>query len=140
MYPNQLLRLAIRRAHRPQPFRSTAPMVIRPFSQTPLSCYPRVDSQDKDSIDTEATEYSKSGTDDGVARQEEAAFDPKKTSPEQEKKTAGEGTEESGNPLDVSPANSEVSKPTKQEGAEKSEGTPKQSGGKGTGGGSSQKV
>jgi len=83
---------------------------LRPFSQTPLSRSPRKDSQDRNSIDTEATEYSKSGTDDGSARQEEASFDPKTTDPDKEKKIAGEG-EGSGNPLEVSPANPEVSKP-----------------------------
>lgn len=53
--------------------------------------YPRKDSQDKDSINTEATEYSKSGTDDASAKQEEAAFDPSTTDPKEEKKVAGEG-------------------------------------------------
>ncbi|KAL2069664.1 hypothetical protein VTL71DRAFT_14343, partial [Oculimacula yallundae] len=87
-------------------------------------------NQDKDSIDTEATEYTKSGTDDGAAKQEEAAFDPSTTDPEQERKIAGKGTEGSGNPLDVSPANPEVSKQRGQTegGAEKGVGK-KQSGG-----------
>lgn len=55
--------------------------------------YPRKNAQDRESINTEATEYTKSGTDDGAAKQEEAAFDPRQTRPEQEKNTAGEGTE-----------------------------------------------
>jgi len=103
----------------------------RYFSQTPLPRYPRKDSQDKDSINTEATEYSKSGTDDAAARNEDAAFDPSKTDPQTEKDTAGEGNEESGNPLDVSPANPEVSKPRDRQegGAEKAAGGKKQSGG-----------
>ena len=63
----------------------------RQFSLTSTSRYPRKDSQDRDSINTEATEYSKSGTDDGAARQEEAAFDPGNTKPEEELKKAGEG-------------------------------------------------
>jgi hypothetical protein len=71
-------------------------LLSRQFSQTTKSRYPRKDSQDKDSINKEATEYSKSGTDDGAARQEEAAFDPKQTDPEGEKRKAGEGTEVSG--------------------------------------------
>lgn len=54
---------------------------------------PRKDSQHKDSINTEATEYSKSGTDDASARQEDAAFDPGITDPQQQKDKAGEGTE-----------------------------------------------
>lgn len=63
----------------------------RPFSHSTGLAYPRKGSQDKDSIQAEATEYSKSGTDDEAARQESAAFDPSKTSPEDEKNTAGEG-------------------------------------------------
>jgi len=42
-------------------------------------------------VKPEATEYSKSGTDDGAAKQMDAAFDPSETSPEGEKQTAGEG-------------------------------------------------
>lgn len=54
--------------------------------------YPRKDSQDKDSINTEATEYSKSATDDEGARQEEAAFNPNITDPQEENEKAGEST------------------------------------------------
>lgn len=53
---------------------------------------PRKDSQHKDSINTEATEYSKSATDDESARQGDAAFDPDITDPQQQKDKAGEGT------------------------------------------------
>jgi hypothetical protein len=72
---------------------SLTPFVTRPFSRTPALPYPRKDSQDKDSIDTEATEYSKSGTDDGAARQDKAAFDPSTTDPQKEKDIAGGGNE-----------------------------------------------
>lgn len=54
--------------------------------------YPRKDSQDKDSINTEATEYSKSATDDESARQEDAAFNPDITDPQESKEKAGEKT------------------------------------------------
>lgn len=64
----------------------------RSFSQIASSRLPRKGSQDRNSIDTEATEYSKSGTDDQAARQEDAAFDPSKTTPEEAKEKAGEGT------------------------------------------------
>lgn len=64
----------------------------RQFSQSKRSAYPRKDSQDKDSINTEATEYSKSATDDEGARQEDAAFDPDITHPQEEMDKAGEGT------------------------------------------------
>ncbi|KAL8797774.1 MAG: hypothetical protein Q9195_000126 [Heterodermia aff. obscurata] len=72
--------------------------------------YPRKDSQDKDSINTEATEYSKSATDDESARQGNAAFDPNITDPHEQQGKAGEGRGDKTNPLEVSPANPEVSK------------------------------
>ncbi len=62
---------------------------IRSFHRTAAVAWPRKDSQHKDSINTEATEYSKSGTDDQAAREEDAAFDPQQTSPEKEQETAG---------------------------------------------------
>ena len=66
----------------------------RQFSQTLSFALPRKDSQDKDSINTEATEYSKSATDDEGAKQEEAAFNPDITDPQEQKDKAGEGTGE----------------------------------------------
>ncbi|MCJ1351342.1 MAG: hypothetical protein MMC33_001326 [Icmadophila ericetorum] len=94
--------------------------IYRHFSQTAVSKYPRKDSQDKDSINTEATEYSKSGTDDEAARQEDTAYNPNKTDPDDQRKSAGQGV--GGNPLEVSPANTDVSKqrPGTEEGAENS--------------------
>lgn len=81
----------------------------RTFSVSACSRYPRKDSQHKDSINPEATEYSKSATDDESARQHEAAFDPDITDPQEQYKKAGEGRGDKNNPLDVSPANPEVS-------------------------------
>ncbi|GAB7363472.1 hypothetical protein MBLNU230_g3744t1 [Neophaeotheca triangularis] len=108
------------------------PLTARPFSQSTLRSYPRKDSQDKDSINTEATEYSKSGTDDqSASATENTAFDPKTTSPEAEHRQANRevGGDESANPLNVSPANQEVSKPRgQQEGGP--EGSSKETGGK----------
>ena len=57
---------------------------------TPSNAYARKGSQDKDSIDRESTEYSKSGTDDSTAEQDQAAFDPSVTDPTGEKKKAGQ--------------------------------------------------
>ncbi|KAI9818841.1 MAG: hypothetical protein M1827_007662 [Pycnora praestabilis] len=92
----------------------------RQFHPSTPTTYARKDSQDKDSINTESTEYSKSGSDAGSAQQDEAAFDPKQTDPVEQKDTAGEGTG-SENPLEVSPANPEVSKPRgEQEGGAQS--------------------
>lgn len=62
----------------------------RHFSRTTSLAYPRKDSQDRESINTEATEYSKSGTDDEAARREDAAFNPDLTDPESQKAKAGE--------------------------------------------------
>ncbi|TVY31036.1 hypothetical protein LHYA1_G000206 [Lachnellula hyalina] len=106
---------------------------MRHFSQHRSSQYPRKDSQNKDSIDTEATEYTKSGTDDQTAANEDAAFNPDITSPEAEKKAAGKGNEgkTNGNPLEVSPANRDISHQTdgQHAGAENSRGgSGKQSG------------
>ena len=66
----------------------------RQFSQSTGLGYPRKDSQDKDSMNTEATEYSKSATDDEGARHDDAAFNPDITDPQQQKDKAGEGTGE----------------------------------------------
>lgn len=62
------------------------------LSQSACVRYPRKDSQDKDSINTEATEYSKSGTDDASARQEDVAFDPDSTDPGHQKEKVKEKT------------------------------------------------
>ncbi|KAL6714351.1 hypothetical protein ACLMJK_007774 [Lecanora helva] len=96
----------------PQAQRACVLPAQRQFSQSANVAYPRKDSQDKDSINTEATEYSKSATDDEGARQQDAAFDPNITDPQHQKEVAGKGTEgtDTNNPLDVSPANPEVSK------------------------------
>lgn len=59
----------------------------RPFTQaTPTLA--RKDTQHKDSLKPEPNEYSKSGSDDAAAAVENAAFDPKQTSPEEEMSTA----------------------------------------------------
>ncbi len=67
---------------------------------------------DREKINTDANEYAKSGTDDTVAGNEQAAFDPKITDPQEAKKKAGEGNEV--NPLDASPANPKLSTPTRE--------------------------
>jgi hypothetical protein len=46
--------------------------------------FPKKGSEDRNSIDTESGEYSKSGTDDAAAR-DASAFDPSKTSPESQR-------------------------------------------------------
>ncbi|KAI9847996.1 MAG: hypothetical protein M1838_000668 [Thelocarpon superellum] len=99
--------------------------------------WPRKDSQDKDSINTEATEYSKSSTDDQAAREGDAAFDPNRTDPQEELEKAGEGHGSDGNPLEVSPANPDVSKP--REGTEGGAETSQRTRDNASGGGSAPK-
>ncbi|KAG9232328.1 hypothetical protein BJ875DRAFT_359901, partial [Amylocarpus encephaloides] len=77
----------------------------RSLTSTPQAWSPRKGSEDRESINTEPTEYSKSGT-DSQAAERKGAFDPERTRPEEEKE-GGNNV----NPLEVSPANPEVSKP-----------------------------
>ena len=104
---------------------------LRHFSQSQRPCWPKKQSQDRESIDTESTEYSKSDTDDSAAHSK-VAFDPTTRSPEEEKSQASKeenvsqhstdpcqtkycadkkSLQGSGSPLDVSPANQDISKP-----------------------------
>lgn len=64
-------------------------------------------------MNPEANEYSKSGTDDTSAANEDAAFNPNITDPQEAKDKAGEGN--TVNPLDSSPANPEISQGTSEE-------------------------
>ncbi|KAI9736568.1 MAG: hypothetical protein M1818_006079 [Claussenomyces sp. TS43310] len=124
MSSSRLSTLTVRRGiQASRPSHSWAWMQTRAIHRTSTLTYPRKDSQDKDSINTEATEYSKSGTDDEAARNDQAAFDPSTTQPGQERDQAGKGN--GSNPLDVSPANPEVSKqrPLQEGGAENSAGS-----------------
>lgn len=73
-------------------FNTSTPPTTRLFTQSTCVNYPRKDAQDKDSIDTEATEYSKSGTDDASARHEDTAFDPGTTDPGEQKDKIGAKT------------------------------------------------
>ena len=101
---------------------SSALRPARHLSTTPsLRAHPstnpnpqRSAQEDRDQINTESNEYAKSGTDDVAAGQEEAAFDPNISDPQEAKKKAGEGNEV--NPLDASPANPELSRPTEESG------------------------
>ncbi|KAL7951854.1 hypothetical protein V8C42DRAFT_305428 [Trichoderma barbatum] len=70
---------------------------------------PYKDSQNRESLKPGSNDGTKSGRDDDVAAQKDAAFNPSKTSPEEEREAAGQGNET--NPLDASGANQEFSKP-----------------------------
>lgn len=63
----------------------------RSFSQRAAFAYPRKDSQDRDSINREATEYTKSGSDDQIASIDDAAFNPNLTDPDSQRKKTGRG-------------------------------------------------
>lgn len=69
---------------------------------------PYKDDQDQESLKPKSTEGSKSGTDQGATKTD-AAFDPSKTRPEDEKEATG--NEKEGNPLAVSDANQKKSVP-----------------------------
>jgi len=123
MRPSVLIRLPrnLQTLARPlYPARSS----LRPFSTTPrflaadqdpeTNTHPQRDAQqDREKMNPEANEYSKSGTDDTSAKNEEAAFDPNITDPQEAKDKAGEGNDV--NPLDASPANPEISQGTAEE-------------------------
>jgi len=89
----------------------------RPFAadQDPdRNPHPQRDAQqDREKMAPESNEYAKSGTDDSSAANEEAAFDPNITDPQEAKEKAGEGNEV--NPLDQSPANPSLSSGTAEE-------------------------
>ncbi|KAK2074671.1 hypothetical protein P8C59_008859 [Phyllachora maydis] len=77
---------------------------LRPEVEAPI---PYKDDQDRNSVKPRSTEYTKSGTDSNMAAQSDAAFNPNKTDPGQEKDAA----QENGNSLEVSGANPHISKP-----------------------------
>ncbi|RAK77310.1 uncharacterized protein BO72DRAFT_429038 [Aspergillus fijiensis CBS 313.89] len=80
-----------------------------------------MESGDRNVLDPQPSEFSKTGTDQEVS-QHDAAFDPSKTSPESQIEATQEETNQSGkvsNPLNVSGANKGVS-----EGRDPTEGAP----------------
>ena len=91
MPPSNLLRLAAQ-STRPRTHAIT-PTQLRPISQTPYLLSPKKGAEDRNDINTESTEHSKSSTDADAAQQDQAAYDPSKTSPESEMESAGDGKE-----------------------------------------------
>ncbi|KAG0646028.1 hypothetical protein D0Z07_7975 [Hyphodiscus hymeniophilus] len=138
MSPAYLVRLALRPRTLCAPSRfQFKTSEIRPLSQSPYLSFPKKGAEDRNEINTESSEHTKSSTDADAAQQDQAAYDPNTTSPEAEMESAGDGKKGSGNPLEVSGANKDVSKQRKPDegGAEKS---PKESGSQ-SGGGSPKK-
>jgi hypothetical protein len=62
----------------------------RQFTQSTVVAYARKASQDRNSINRESLEYSRSGSDDKTAALDDAAFNPDITDPDSQKKKAGE--------------------------------------------------
>ncbi|KAF2760218.1 hypothetical protein EJ05DRAFT_508779 [Pseudovirgaria hyperparasitica] len=84
--------------------------LVRPFqSSTAVLASKKDDLMDKDSMQTDSSEYSKTGSDSGAA-DESAAFDPSTTRPETEEAQA-EKEHGKDSSLNVSPANHEASQP-----------------------------
>ncbi|KAH7312393.1 hypothetical protein B0I35DRAFT_480850 [Stachybotrys elegans] len=84
------------------------------------------DSQDRNSLRPSSAENTKSGRDDDAAANPDAAFNPKKTSPEEAERTANKNSATDTNPLEVSGANQEMSKPTGDEKTKKKSGAGKE--------------
>lgn len=79
------------------------------ISTTPIRAATK-GAEDKDSLNPQSTEYSKSGSDDQAAHSD-AAFNPNKTSPEEAEATAEREAGGKDNSLNASPGNKEISEP-----------------------------
>ncbi|KAI3398967.1 hypothetical protein diail_7994 [Diaporthe ilicicola] len=93
------------------------------FHSSPRPQLPYKDDQDRESLKPRSTEGSKSGSDNAAAHSG-AAFDPSTTSPEGAKKKAE--AEGGSNPLEVSGASHEKSKPLGNSGGGEMQGTTRQ--------------
>ncbi|KAF2743617.1 hypothetical protein M011DRAFT_471166 [Sporormia fimetaria CBS 119925] len=112
MYSSRLTRHLLAR---PNPaFQAQTPLAVSRTFTTQSALYARKGAEDKDSLSPRRSEYSQTGGDDAAAENSDAAFNPNKTSPEEEIGTAGQGN--NGNPLDVSPGNDAVNRPKPEEG------------------------
>lgn len=102
---------------------------VRQFSTSPCQ-FARKDDQGKDEMKVESNEYSKSGSDNASAAVEDTAFSADKTRPEEQHEAAGKESGDKSNPLNVSPANTDVSQAKGQEGGQEggNEGSSAQSG------------
>lgn len=98
---------------------------LRPYHATTTLRFPYKDSQDRETLRPRSTQNTKSASDDDVAANVDAAFNPRKTSPEAEKKAAAAGNR-SVNPLEASGANQGISKPHGDEKTSKGNGPGKE--------------
>ena len=109
----------------------------RPYHTTPALRLPYKDSQDRQTLRPRSTQHTKSASDDDVAANVDAAFNPHKTSPEVEQETAAAGADNTVNPLEASGANQEISKPHGDEKTSKGNGPGKETNKGGPSGGGS---
>lgn len=90
--PTTMFSTTLRRSFAARPTYASRQFLAARQFQTSSRCLARKDAQDKDSLKPESNEYSKSGSDDKSAAVDDAAFNPDKTSPEEEHDTAGAET------------------------------------------------
>lgn len=86
---------------------------------------PYKDDQDRESLKPRSQEGTKSNLDDDSAAHTDTAFDPSKTGPEEQKKSAKEETGDDVSPLEVSGASPDKSAPLGSEGGEEMKSTTK---------------
>lgn len=122
----------------------------RTYHASRASPLPYKNDQDRESLRPQSTQTTGSGTDEAAA-QSDAAFDPSTTRPEEEKRAAGKEAgangskadsgsgEGGGNPLEMSGANQERSKPQGEDGGEEMKGSVKNAETGQSGGGSPEK-
>ena len=87
---------------------AAAATVVAPFHGTAAARRPYKDDMDRESLKPKAHENTQSGTDDQVAQDADAAFNPHKTDPDSERAAAArEDKSQPGNasPIDESAAN-----------------------------------
>ncbi|KAF7543583.1 hypothetical protein G7Z17_g10627 [Cylindrodendrum hubeiense] len=94
----------------------TARANTRPIHNSPLTRLPYKDSQDRESLRTGTSEHTKSGRDEDIARDRpDVAFNAQEPKPEEaaarSAKKGGTGTD----PLEMSGANKDISKPVKED-------------------------
>ncbi|KKY14040.1 hypothetical protein UCRPC4_g06867 [Phaeomoniella chlamydospora] len=105
-------------ALQPASYKSVAPKTTIASRQF-RTVLPRQDDKkstlmDREKMNTESNEYSKTGSDAKAAQEGEAAFDPSTTSPEAEKDSSSStapDSESQGDPLEMSPGNAKASQP-----------------------------
>lgn len=89
--------------------RCTAGISPRLYHTSAALRLPYKDSQDRESLKPRSNNGTRSARDSDVADNKDAAFNPRKTDPDEELETAGRGNET--NPLHASGANQEFNKP-----------------------------